>query len=61
MNGDIGIVEELGLAVFYKREVVTVNACRNASRQFDVPVLSFDVYDIYVIALLVKEGLESLC
>ena len=61
MNGDIGIVEEATLAVLQEREVITVNACRRAVRQLDMPVLSFDVYDIHFVPFLVEEGIKTLC
>ena len=61
MNGDIGIVKQTGLAVLYKREVVTVNLGRSAIRQIDVPILSLDVDNIDIVALLVEKRIESLC
>ena len=61
MDGNVCIVEQRRLAILNKREVVAVDFCRNATWQFHMPVLAFDVYDIDVIALLVKEGVDSLC
>ena len=60
MNGDIGVVKEGGLAVYHEREIVAVNLGRQTVGQFNMPVLSLDINDIDVIALLVEEGVESL-
>ena len=60
MNGDIGIVEELGLAVFHKREVIAVDLCRDTTRQFHVPVLTLDIDDIHIVSLFVEERKETL-
>ena len=55
MDGDIGIVEQLGLAIFHERKVVAVDACRDAARQLYMPVLALDIDNVHVVALLVEE------
>ena len=55
VNGDIGIVEQFRFPVLHKREVVAVDLGRRTVRQFHMPVLSLDIYDIYIVALLVEE------
>ena len=60
MNGDIGIVEALCLAVLYKREIVTIDGSCCTVMQFNVPFLSFDIHNIDIIPLLIKEGIKTL-
>ena len=60
--GDVGIVEDYSLAVMHERKVVLVNLGGIAVRKVYVPVLSgLNHYEIYVVALLVEEGVDALC
>ena len=61
MDGDIGVVEQFGLAVLDEGEIVAVNLGCRAVMQFDMPVLTFDINDIDIVTLLVEEGVKSLC
>ena len=60
MDSDIGIIEQLGLSVLYKGEIVAVNLGCRTVMQFNMPILSLDVNDIDIITLLVEEGVKSL-
>ena len=56
------VVEDYSLAVMHEREVVLVNLGGIAVRKVYVPILSgLNHYEIYVVALLVEEGVDALC
>ena len=61
VDGDVGIVELHELSVVHKREVVAVDWCPCAVGEFHAPVIAFHLNDIYIVALLVEERIESLC
>ena len=61
MNRNISIIELAFLSVLNKREVILVNLSCCSIRQFHMPIISLDIGNINIIALLVEEGVESLC
>ena len=61
VDSDICIVEHHDLTLLIDEgEVVTVDRCRRAVLEIDVPVLSLDVDDVDVVLLLIEEGVKSL-
>ena len=60
MDGDIGIIEELTLAVFDKREIILVDLGCCAIIECHMPIDTLDVYYINIVTLFVEERVESL-
>ena len=60
MDGDVGIIEELALAVLDKREVILVDFGCCAIVECHMPVDTLDVYYINIVTLFVEERVESL-
>lgn len=58
--GDVCVFKEHEFAVLLEREVVAVDGRRCPVVQFHMPVKTFHVYDIHVVAFLVEERVESL-
>ena len=61
VNGDIGIVEPYGLSIEFEREFVLVNPLCGTVGQINMPVGILDIDDIDIVAVVVEEGVESLC
>ena len=60
VDGDVGIIENHFLTVLEEGEIVAVNLSRSAIGEVHMPVLSFDIDDIDVVAHFVEEGIEAL-
>ena len=60
VDGDVGVVKLPAPAVLDKRKVVLVDGRKASVRQFDMPVDTFHIYYVYVVTLLVEEGVQSL-
>ena len=61
VDGDVGVVKFDDLAVAYEGEVVLVYLGSGVVGELHVPVLSFDIHDIYIVTFFVEKRIDALC
>ena len=61
MDGDVSIIEVYMFAIKFEREIVFINFHNLAIVEIYMPVCTFDIYDVDIIAFMVEEGIKSLC